>query len=805
MDRQQAGFRLRGELQKLVERASAAISRPQWNRRELLVQMRELPDEPEWMSARSALERGHIIDAQRALGRYFAARQSAFPLNALDVPKRVHAILRRFPSAAQTAAERADALARGEFDLLGYRQIRIGQTVDWHADPIVGRRPPMRHWASVPYLDPAYGDHKVIWEINRHQHWLALGRAYALTGSRTYYDVFCRQLSSWMESNPPTLGINWASMLELAFRTISWLWAAGFFSAAAAQDDYSPRPWLIDTLLGIDRQLRHVERNLSLYFSPNTHLTGEALALYVAGCALPELGASARWADVGREVLLHEAQAQVLPDGGHAELSAHYHRYSTEFYLLALTVARSAGDRAAPAFEQAARKQAHYLRTITDDHGRRPATGDDDGGQLFPVCGRAVDDCSDTLAIAAVLLGEPDLALATAPEEAFWWCGEGASELRPSHRARSRQSTALRESGYYVSRTNRGDYLLLDAGQHGFLNAGHAHADALSIVLTVAGQPLIIDPGTATYTMDPEMRDRFRSTPMHNTLVLDGQPQSRPAGPFHWKTRTDARARLWRSTPAGGSDGADYVEAAHDAYAPRQHVRSVLAIDEVGWWIVDTVLGDGTADAVTYWHLHPAWGASLRHDSVRLRHREGATSGFSSGGTLEVTPPGESALAFWSPEYGRIEPAPVIAVRNRGPLPLVAATFIPAHGWYARGLSVRRLPVEAAPRGWVGSRWQAKWNGGEVSLLIAVAGMDVQAESWSPRSWGTTDLRTDGRIAAVVRIPGRDSAVVIDGSVVREANTSILAAQLPIEILRVSVANMAPLVHEQHPAGARVN
>jgi hypothetical protein len=217
------------------------------------------------------------------------------------------------------------------------------------------------------------------------------------------------------------------------------------------------------------------------------------------------------------------------------------------------------------------------------------------------------------------------------------------------------------------------------------------------------------------------------------------------------------------------------------------------------------VLGDGTADAVTYWHLHPAWGASLRHDSVRLRHREGATSGFSSGGTLEVTPPGESALAFWSPEYGRIEPAPVIAVRNRGPLPLVAATFIPAHGWYARGLSVRRLPVEAAPRGWVGSRWQAKWNGGEVSLLIAVAGMDVQAESWSPRSWGTTDLRTDGRIAAVVRIPGRDSAVVIDGSVVREANTSILAAQLPIEILRVSVANMAPLVHEQHPAGARVN
>ena len=33
----------------------------------------------------------------------------------------------------------------------------------------------------------------------------------------------------------------------------------------------------------------HIERYPSYYFSPNTHLTGEALSLYVVGTALPRM------------------------------------------------------------------------------------------------------------------------------------------------------------------------------------------------------------------------------------------------------------------------------------------------------------------------------------------------------------------------------------------------------------------------------------------------------------------------------------------------------------------------------------
>ena len=134
-------------------------------------------------------------------------------------------VLDSYPSAAPEARDRADRILQNEYDLLGYRRLTVEArdgTVDWHADPVSHRRPPHRFWADVPYLDPATGDHKVIWELNRHQHWLALGRAWWLTGDRSYRQRVIVELASWMTANPPRMGINWASALEVAIRALSW-------------------------------------------------------------------------------------------------------------------------------------------------------------------------------------------------------------------------------------------------------------------------------------------------------------------------------------------------------------------------------------------------------------------------------------------------------------------------------------------------------------------------------------------------------------------------------------------------------
>src|SRR5262245_21661376 len=333
-----------------------------WRTRELLATLRDRVRfrirRPEWPHTCSSSIASEVT-------KRLNEGQSWCVIDPRSAPVIREEICSRFPSAAADAATRGDRPLGGHYDLLGYRGLTFP---DWHSDPVHRRRAPRVCWAEVPYLDPAIGDHKIIWELNRHQYWLQLGRGYQLTGDSRYAEAIGNQLQSWLAGNPPLVGINWASMLEIGLRAISW-------TAAIHLVPFGHR--LADALAAIERQLTHVERHLSYYFSPNTHLTGEALALYVVGQAFPELRGSERWVSTGRRILLHEIERQVLPDGGHAERSTHYQRYTLDFYLLALLTARRNADvDAARRFADATTRLAEFTRLMADDAGRLPLIGD---------------------------------------------------------------------------------------------------------------------------------------------------------------------------------------------------------------------------------------------------------------------------------------------------------------------------------------------------------------------------------------------------------------------------------------------
>ncbi len=58
----------------------------------------------------------------------------------------------------------------------------------------------------------------------------------------------------------------------------------------------------------------HVKRYLSYYFSPNTHLTGEALGLFYAGVLFREFADAARWRELGARILVDgEPAADLRP------------------------------------------------------------------------------------------------------------------------------------------------------------------------------------------------------------------------------------------------------------------------------------------------------------------------------------------------------------------------------------------------------------------------------------------------------------------------------------------------------------
>jgi hypothetical protein len=695
----------------------------------------------ELRQAKTALAARRWNEAGAALRAHFLARAPRFVIDPAQRDRIAAAARARFPEAARDAVARGDRLVSGRYDLLAYRGLAFGGagSVDWHLDPVHQRRAPTAFWARVPYLDPACGDHKVIWEINRHQHWLALGRAAWLTGERRYADRAIFELESWMRANPPLAGVNWSSMLELAFRSISWIWALHFFAPVRGAHEST---WLVDLLTGIDRQLNHVARHLSYYFSPNTHLLGEALALYAGGRVLPELDSAAHWETIGRDILLREAHAQVHGDGGHAELSTHYHRYALDFYLLALAIARETADPAEPRFREVAMRLAVFCRALADDAGRLPLIGDDDGGMLFPICGREPADVRDTLGLAAALLNRPDLAMGAPPEEVFWMLGGNLPPTRAAQPAPAPSSRVFPETGYAVLRSAR-TQAIFDAGHHGFMNAGHAHADALAIVMSVDGRPLLIDPGTATYTMDSALRDRFRSTAMHNTVAIDGRPQSVPSGPFHWHTGADARLLLSHL-----SADFDCVEAEHRSYHPVVHRRMVVR-DRDLWIVFDSVLGAGRHQAEVFWHLDPLWTRDDAVGSPAFVHADGGRAAIASTAQDRRDLIGDvDGIGWCSPIYGRVVPAPVVRFSQTGNLPMTLATAIAAG---VRGpLSIRPCRVRAERAdGWHRAAVEVIL-GEERILALCATPLDAQAaRSLQDVAGESAEVATDARVAVV--------------------------------------------------------
>jgi hypothetical protein len=730
---------------------------------------------------RSAIEHQDWTSVQRQLAQQMRSRRSRFvldPGSSIDIQA---AVLSRWPGAAVDAAHRADRILAGQYDVLGYRGLSFtpnGSAVDWHFDPVHNRRAPQRIWSKVPYLDPAIGDHKVIWELNRHQHWLQLGRALWLTGDQRYAAGIMDLLGSWLAANPPLVGINWASMLEIGFRSISWTWAMhallGFnheeheeyeeHERSSLKDrrdlrtlrDLRGSPWLVDMLVALDRQLTHVEQNLSYYFSPNTHLAGEALALYVVGSALPELASSARWADVGRRVLLQEIDRQILADGGHAERSMHYQRYMLDFYLLALMTARVCGDNEIePRLRDAATRLAEFTLSVADEHGRLPLIGDDDGGMLWPVMGRECDDVRDSLAQAALVLSRPDLASWGLPEEVFWTTDRSTLDHVPAIEGcppdrRHPRSRALADTGYLVIRDGHGSHAVLDAGVHGYMNGGHAHADALALTLRLGNRPLLVDPGTSTYTMDPRLRDRMRSTMNHNTVVINGRSQAIPAGPFHWRTRSDARLQAWRQNPAF-----DWVEASHDGYAPISHRRSVFRTSVAGWLVLDEILGgEGSQLATTYWHFDPAWMVTAEGSRLRARHLDGDQAWLLHDcGRVRLSHGDEdSGLGWYAPTYGTLVPTWTAFVTRPAVTPCGFMTWIgqasPRDG---QAPAFERLGTPGASSAFALARLV---TGDETSMFMLRTGDGIEG-------CDALDYQTDARVMHYQARAGRLCAVDI--------------------------------------------
>jgi hypothetical protein len=543
------------------------------------------------------------------------------------------------------------------------------------------------HWSQIDPLDTdTVGDSKVIWELSRHQWLVRLGQAYRLTGDERYAEACVAHIDAWIEANPREMGINWASSLEVAFRLISWCWTLHLLAGARAVSD-SARARILSAMWAHGH---HVERYLSYYFSPNTHLTGEALGLLYAGTALEGLPGTDRWRSLGREILEREAQKQILADGVYFEQSTYYQRYTAEIYLHFLALSRDHGPQVSPGTRDRVKRLLDALMVLLRPDSTMPQIGDADGGWLLPFEPRPSADVRGVFSTAAVLLENPEYAWVAGgiQPETLWLLGpaavEGYARLQP-RAPRAAPSQALPEGGYVVLRTSwepAADQVIFDVGPLGCpYSSGHGHADFLAIQCVFRGREFVVDPGTGSYTDAQGWRTHFRSTAAHSTVQVDGLGQAAPLAPFAWDTKPAARLLRWQSSP-----DIAWAEAEHCAYRwlpdPVVHRRRVFLVKRGGYCVVvDDLRGGSEHRLDVRFQLAP--GQALLGTDQWVRVGGSGAHGlliraFSSIALKATISEGEmEPRAGWmSPDYGVQVPAPLLTYTAVARLPVRVLTAL---------------------------------------------------------------------------------------------------------------------------------
>jgi len=556
---------------------------------------------------------------------------------------------------------RAEAILAGTCNLLG-RNVDLSTIVDWHRDPGSRHRWRRDFYADLNLYELPYGlDVKHVWELNRHQFLVELARSWLLARNNQHAARVRELLLDWIAENPQYEGVNWTSGLEVAVRSISWLWT---LAALAEWPEWKDSDWMQITR-SLTEHAAYLEGHLSLYSSPYNHLIAEATGLFLLGRWLRGCDGAGRWSRRGRDILRRFGPKQFHADGFCVEQATGYHFFTLGFMVQAVVAARAAGKPfgelepvVANAFKAAA--------AMKQPDQRWPAVGDADSARSIPVYPDDYWDFRSLCSLGAVLGGLAELKeTAQRPgEELYWLLGTGglqAWETLPlGHKV---CTSVLPQSGYVTAaygNDQEADWLLFDAGPlaHGLHHdatpsVGHGHADALQLLLFQQGRPLLVDSGMESYGGQRRWVDHFRGVSAHNTLEVEGAPWARTAGRLAWShvraiPRLDANIspHAWlmrgRLSPAGGVT----LE------------RNILALPGRGIWIADLIRCDTPRQVRWYWQMpRGARPRLIRHDDAQreIRFESGVLATWTDAERMaieiESASPGYPA-ARQAPMYG---------------------------------------------------------------------------------------------------------------------------------------------------------
>jgi hypothetical protein len=587
----------------------------------------------------------------------------------------------RFDDAASIEAE-ALRLMEGRLEVFG-QSVSMPQGIpDWNGDPVTGTRIDSTFGLFIDFRHVGNGvDIKFLWEVNRHLWWVPLAQHYALSKDARCLDRIGQLLDNWLEACPYPKGPNWSSPVEHGIRLINWglVWQLiGGSDSPLFNGEVGGRlksRWLES----IYQHMRFASDNYSFYSSADNHLIGEAAGVYVASQVWDCWSQSRRMRREAKAILERETLLQFSRDGVNLEQASCYHKFSLQFLIASGLCGRANGDDFSAECWSRIEAAISFMAAMMDCRGAVPSIGDSDDGEVWCLGhGAEFNSYRSMVAMGAALFQRSDLQAkvestgAVADAQVPWL--RGLVPPRADWSAMRSLPSRFEAGGYVIL----GDELhapdefrvTVDCGTLGYNRiAGHGHADALSVLVSWGGVPLLVDPGTYCYNAAPEYRHFFRGTHAHNTLVVDGCDQSEYGASFLWLRDVDCS--LVNEPEAGPQS----VHASHDGYArladPVVHHRRVtLGERDEPLVIEDWIDSAQPHDVELLWHA--AVGATLTRQGDRswLLEARGRQVGLTIDGpglkAAVIVEGQESPPQGWvSSRFYERSPAQVISVHAR--------------------------------------------------------------------------------------------------------------------------------------------
>jgi hypothetical protein len=492
----------------------------------------------------------------------------------------------------ERAVPDAQAIVRGRHRVLG-RPLDVGDGMpDWHADHFSNARFPLLPYRQYGAAPDSGIDIVVPWETSRIQFVPTLVQAHRETGDARYADYFFRLLSDWSGANPYLMGVNWSCGLDVAVRALQI--ALGIVYLISEEDPrFAPAVRLLWLhLLYLQERDLYVPRS-----TRNNHLL-VAVALQYALLHLFRGDEAERWKSSARGLLQQELTRQFRPDGGNVESAMQYHQFSLEAVLVAVAFAAAelkpgGSEPAAAVLGAECNARIFDALSFSADCARvwggAPGLGDSSDARVL--MHRAYRDwtASDPFYLAD-------------------WSELLYRERDPFTRPGSCAAKLYAQSGLALYRAER--YGVLVCAMPVTAEAGgHNHFDKASLLLQIAGCPVLVDSGTYCYTSDSRSRREFRQGRAHNVVLIDGLEQGHSPGGGAFDVPEFGETAVEALDPGGDTVA---LLARHDGYrripglgrvsrTVRCHPRRVE--------VLDTLDGAGRHEVEIVFNLAPAMRA----------------------------------------------------------------------------------------------------------------------------------------------------------------------------------------------------